>query len=84
MTSEPTSNAATSDTRIEQIRRRHAAPTSGPWDTSRGTISGYIEQARDDIHFLLEQYDAVVKILAEAEKVVPGLIVTSGRMALDG
>ncbi len=37
-----------------------------------------------DLRFMLDQLDAAIKILAEAEKVVPGLITMSGRMAFDG
>lgn len=63
-------------TRIEEIRQRLDQLHDPLWPGL--TESDWAE----DVRFLLEQYDAAVKILAEAEKIVPGLIVTSGSMAL--
>lgn len=54
-------------TRVEQIREDLAAQEA---------------ILIEDVEFLLAQYDSAVKILAEAEKIVPGLISTAGRLSL--
>ena len=58
----------TGRSRHDELRARYGPPLPGPWDHSRGTITDFIRQAREDVLALLDEVAAAEARAADAER----------------